>query len=120
MDVGELIVGLGGVVALLSPIGYLLWRLADRFSNLKAMLEDQIIRVDRRIDSLMHQQELRNQSFEHLDDKVSLAVNGLRETAQHVRERTQADTLSLRKRVDDVERYLAKTTTYEPRAERRD
>lgn len=119
MNTGELIVALGGVFALLSPIGYLVWRLADRFSGLKDALETQIIRVDRRIDEIAHQQALRNQSFEHLDDKVTLAVNGVRETAQHLRERTLSDTVNLNRRITDIERYLAKTTPFEARGEGR-
>lgn len=110
---------LGGVLAIMSPLGLIVWNLARKFHTLERDFEQQIIAVDRRLDEIDYQQQLKNQAFDHLDDKVALAVNGLKETATHVRERTHIDAQRLSGRIADLEGFLAKTTSYEPRRESR-
>ena len=62
-----------------------------------------------------HRLELIEREINHLADQQSLALNGIKELVQHVRSRSQHSEEGLDRRLDDVEKFLAKSTAFEPR-----
>lgn len=62
-----------------------------------------------------HRLEMLERESRHLVDQQALALNGMREVIQHVRDRSLQSEKELDRRLDDVEKYLAKSTSFEPR-----
>lgn len=60
----------------------------------------------------VHRLELLEQRIDALVDQHTLAFNGVREVAEHVRSRSQGEEDKLKKRVADMERYLEKHTEF--------
>lgn len=104
-----------GFVIISIPIVGALWKAFSVLQGIEDRLERTIREVEKRLIDLDYQSELKTQKLEALNDKLVLAVNGTKELVNHVRSRTQADATKLANRIDQVERYLSKTTTFESR-----
>lgn len=97
------------------PLVVALWKVFQILQGIEDRLEKTIRDVEKRLIDLDYQSELKNQKLEALNDKLVLAVNGTKELVNHVRSRTQVDATKLANRIDQVERFLSKTTTFESR-----
>lgn len=63
-----------------------------------------------------HRLDLLEQHSNHLYDQQILALNGIKEIAQHARDRSAKQEEILGSRLLDVERFLEKSTTFSPRS----
>lgn len=104
-----------GTVALLAPLAVASWKLNEKFSTMERTFNHRCTELETKIDALDHELDLKTQALEHINDKIMLSSNGMKEVLQHVRTRSQNETNLLRSQIQQVERYLAKTTDYEPR-----
>ena len=53
--------------------------------------------------------------MEHLNDKLTLSLNGTKELVNHLRTRTKIESDRLDDRLRQLEQFLVKTTNYQPR-----
>lgn len=83
------------VIGSLSVLGGIVWRLATSISEVR------------------HKAELNRQGIDALDDKIELAVNGLKERLDHAKTRQQADIDDHEKRIDRLESFLTKYSKFE-------
>lgn len=97
------------------PLVVALWKIFAWLESIQDRLEHQIRDVDRRLTDLDHRSELRSREIEALNDKVALAVNGVKELVNHLRARTKADDDAIAARLRSLEGFIAKTTDYQPR-----
>lgn len=104
-----------GFIVISIPIVGALWKVFSILKGVEDRLEDTIRDVERKLIDLGYQSQIKSQQLEALNDKLVLAVNGTKELVSHVRSRTQVDANKLANRIDQVERYLSKTTTFESR-----
>jgi phage-related minor tail protein len=102
-------------IAFTAPFVAAIWKISEAIQLQKRALEVQIETLEDRLVHLQHAAELKAAQIEALNDKLSLALNGVRETADHVRTRTKNDFDLLNSRLSQIEKFLAKTTSYEPR-----
>ncbi|MCU0525161.1 MAG: hypothetical protein MUF72_10080 [Elainella sp. Prado103] len=102
-------------IIFLIPLIAALWKLFNLLKGIEDRLEVQIREVDQAIGQLSHQSQLRSTQLEALNDKLILAVNGNKELVNHLRARTKNDSDRLAARVNQIERFLVKTSDYQPR-----
>lgn len=62
-----------------------------------------------------HQIELLKKDTDHLIDQQELALNGIKEQIQHVRDRSLHSEALLDSRLSDLEQFIEKSTTFERR-----
>lgn len=91
-------------IAFAIPIVGSLWKLFGIREQLQLSI------VDNR-----HRIELIEQKADHLVDQQVLALNGIKETVQHVRDRSLHSEAALDVRLSDVEHFIEKTTPFERR-----
>lgn len=104
-----------GFVVYSIPLVVALWKVFSWLDGLEDRLERSIREVDQRLTELSYQSQLKTQQLEALNDKVVLAVNGSKEVISHVRSRSREDNDKLQARVDQIERFLVKTSEFEAR-----
>ncbi|MBW4465232.1 MAG: hypothetical protein KME07_07300 [Pegethrix bostrychoides GSE-TBD4-15B] len=97
------------------PLIVALWKIFSWLESIQDSLEQQIREVDRRLLESEHRATLKSSQIEALNDKVALAVNGVKELVNHLRTRTKNDDEHLHQRLAQVERYLSKTTDFQSR-----
>ncbi len=104
-----------GFLVFAIPVVVALWKVFAILQGIEDRLEKQVREVDHRLSELSHQSQLRSTQLESLNDKLVLAINGTRELVSHVRTRTQTDANKLEDRICQIERFLVKTTAFQPR-----
>lgn len=67
------------------------------------------------IGKCVHRLDLLEQHSNHLYDQQILALNGIKELAQHARDRSARQEELLGSRLLDLERFLEKSTEFTPR-----
>jgi F0F1-type ATP synthase membrane subunit b/b' len=93
-----------GFIAFAIPVVGALWRIFSVREALQFQISDALHRI-----------ELLDQRLIHLHEQQELALNGLKEVAQHVRDRSARAEEKLAERITSLERYLDKTTDFNPR-----
>lgn len=120
---------IGLFIAVLSffiTIGSIVWKVSATVSNLKLALKNQDAAIARELAAMktelrelilkvQHDLELRSSEMGHFDDKLMLGINGAREMAAHVRERTDKTHQEVISRLSDLEQFLAKHMEFERR-----
>ncbi|HEY9631022.1 MAG TPA: hypothetical protein V6C84_27340 [Coleofasciculaceae cyanobacterium] len=91
-------------IAFAIPVVGALWRIFSVRESLQTAITNNSHRI-----------ALLEQKIEHLVDQQELAINGIRETAQHVRTRSAQAEEKLAERLYSIERFLDKTTEFSPR-----
>lgn len=104
-----------GFIVFAIPLIVALWKVFALLKGIEDRLDDQIHQVDRRLESLAHQSQLRASQMEHLNDKLTLSLNGTKELVNHLRTRTKIESDRLDDRLRQLEQFLVKTTNYQPR-----
>lgn len=97
------------------PLVAALWKIFAWLDEIQDRLENQIREVDQRLTELDHRSQLRNAQIEALNERIALAVNGTKELVQHTRQRTRAEHDELEHRLNQLERYIVKTTDFQAR-----
>lgn len=105
---------IGFILFAITMIGAL-WKVFSILNGIEDRVELKIQDIERRLINLAHQSELRESELEHLNDRLELAVNGVKELVTHVRARTQADCDKLSNRIAQLEKFLTKTTDFQSR-----
>ena len=100
----QLVAGILGFIALSVPIIGSLWRVFA----IREKLQTEIL-VNR------HRIELLEQQISHLVNQQTLALNGLTEKVQHVHDRTLHAEGNLNFRLEDVESFMEKSTSFTKR-----
>lgn len=104
MDSAQALTAVFGAIAFSIPIFGALWKIFTVREQLQVS-----------ITANSHRLEMMERDIGHLADQQALALNGIKELVQHVRSRSQHSEEALDRRLDDVEKYLAKSTSFEPR-----
>lgn len=104
-----------GFIIFSIPLIVALWKVFALLQGIEDRLENQIRQTERQLSDLAHQSQLRSTQMEALNDRLALAINGTKELVSHVRLRTQTDANKLSDRLGQLERFLSKTTDFEPR-----
>lgn len=104
MDKQESFLAVLGFIAFAIPIIGALWKLF----TIRELLQTEILGNRHRI-------ELLEQKIEHLIDQQSLALNGMKELIQHVRDRSLHAEGNLNFRLEDLEGFMEKSTTFTKR-----
>lgn len=94
-----------GFVVFSIPIIGALWKIF----NVRSELQAEIL-------ANRHRVELLEQNVEHLIDQQTLALNNLKEMAQHTRSRSQHAEQLLDARLSDLEGFVEKTTAFTKRS----
>lgn len=102
-------------IAFSIPLILAIWKIFSLFQGVEDKLNDQIRDVDRKLQKLAHLAQLRQAQMDSLNDKLVLSVNGTKELVEHVRTRTKAEHDRLDERICQIERFLTKTTPFQPR-----
>jgi hypothetical protein len=100
----DLTVGILAFIAFAVPIVGALWRIFSIREALQAAIANNAHRLD-----------LIEQELGHLRDQQELAINGIREVSQHVRDRSQRNEEKLSDRLLDIEAFLEKSTPFNRR-----
>jgi hypothetical protein len=101
MDKQESFLAILGFVAFAIPIVGALWKLFA----VREQLQTQIL-------SNGHRLAMLEQKIDHLIDQQELFLNGLKESVQHVRNRSLHAEQKLNYRLEDLEGYIEKTTSF--------
>lgn len=64
---------------------------------------------------LAHRLDMLEQRENHIHDEQILIMNGIKELAQHARDRSAEQEKLLASRILDIERFLEKSTAFSPR-----
>lgn len=104
MDKQEGFLAILGFIVFAIPIVGALWKLFV----VREQLQTQIL-------SNAHRIAMLEQKIDHLVDQQELFLNGLKESVQHVRERSKHAEENLHYRLEDLEGYVEKTTNFTKR-----
>ncbi|NDJ16791.1 hypothetical protein [Myxacorys almedinensis] len=67
------------------------------------------------VSRIQHNLEKKDILLESLQDKLTLHFNGLKERFEHFAQRSRGEVQALEKRVQQMERFLQKSTNFDPR-----
>jgi hypothetical protein len=90
-------------------------KIISAISRMRREIEVQIESLEKRLIELAHQQELKAQAFESLNERVVLNVNGIQELVNHLRTRTRNESEKVAERVSQIEKFLVKSSTFTAR-----
>lgn len=99
-------------IILALPLIAAIWKVFEALSSLEKRLDNAIEAVDARVSALEHKSELRAVQIDSMNDKILLATNGTKELVNHLRTRTKAESDSQQNRIEQIERFLVKTTEF--------
>lgn len=112
---GDFVLQAIAFIAVIASFSTAIWKIFTAVDKLKSELEEKINRLERLILDVQHEQHLKQVLIDSLNDRLILAVNGVKEVAEHIRTRTRAESSVSKRKINQIEAFLVKTTQYELR-----
>lgn len=84
------------------------WKIGSAVSHMQSALKEQITAAN-------FDRKFSDNSLEHLNDRLELGLNGLREKFEHFSTRSRLESSALSDRIGSIENFLTKTTDFEKR-----